>query len=140
MYGMHPKVWTKLWRCIFMAKKGQTQKKYNAEFKICVILDMRKHGLSYWETAKKYNLVTQSMGGAIDTLHRWKRIYLTEGAEGFMKERRGRIPKGGRPKKPLDKSVEEDLIAENQRLRMELEYLKKLSALVLAEEQEKNKK
>ena len=47
MYGMHPKVWTKLWRCIFMAKKGQTQKKYNAEFKICVILDMRKHGLSY---------------------------------------------------------------------------------------------
>ena len=40
----------------------------------------------------------------------------------------------------LDKSVEEDLIAENQRLRMEIEYLKKLSALVLAEEQEKNKK
>ena len=33
-----------------------------------------------------------------------------------------------------------DLIAENQRLKTELEYLKKLSALVLAEEQEKNKK
>ena len=57
-----------------------------------------------------------------------------------MKERRGRSAKGARPRKPLDKSVEEDLIAENQRLRMELEYLKKLSALVLAEEQEKNKK
>jgi len=38
------------------------------------------------------------------------------------------------------KYLEEDLIAENQRLRMELEYLKKLSALVLAEEQKNGKK
>ncbi len=58
-----------------------------------------------------------------------------------MKKRRGRGNKGktGRPPK-LDKKVEEDLVAENQRLRMEIEYLKKLSALVLAEEREKNKK
>ena len=61
-----------------------------------------------------------------------------------MKERRGRACKAngankGRPPK-LDKKVEEDLIAENQRLKMELEYLKKLSALVLAEEQKSSKK
>ena len=61
-----------------------------------------------------------------------------------MKERRGRgnplsDKKRGRPPK-LDKKVEEDLIAENQRLRMEIEYLKKLSALVLAEERENGKK
>ena len=56
-----------------------------------------------------------------------------------MTERRGR-KSTGRPKKPLSKSVEEDLIAENQRLRMEIEYLKKLDALVRKEEQEKNKK
>lgn len=123
-----------------MAKKGQTQKKYSAEFKLCVILDMREHGLSYHETVRKYELGNDESGGVRHMVQRWERIYLTEGAEGFMKERRGRSPKGGRPKKPLDKSVEEDLIAENQRLRMELEYLKKLSALVLAEEQEKNKK
>ena len=43
-----------------------------------------------------------------------------------------------RPPK-LDKKVEEDLIAENQRLRMEIEYIKKLSALVLAEERENGK-
>lgn len=123
-----------------MAKKGQTFKKYSAEFKLCVILDMREHGLSYHETVRKYELGNDESGGARHMVQRWERIYLTEGAEGFMKERRGRSPKGGRPKKPLDKSVKEDLIAENQRLRMELEYLKKLSALVLAEEQEKNKK
>ena len=55
-----------------------------------------------------------------------------------MKERRGRACKAsgtrkGRPPK-FDKKVEEDLIAENQRLRMEIDYLKKLCALVLAEE------
>ena len=47
--------------------------------------------------------------------------------------------KRGRPPK-LDKQVKEDLIAENQRLRMEIEYLKKLSALVLAEEQKNGKR
>ena len=35
--------------------------------------------------------------------------------------------------------VEEDLIAENQRLRMEIDYLKKLNALVLEEERQNRK-
>jgi len=61
-----------------------------------------------------------------------------------MKERRGRgnplsDKKRGRPPK-LDKKVEEDLIAENQRLRMEIEYLKKLDALVQKRLQEERKK
>ena len=60
-----------------------------------------------------------------------------------MKDNRGKLSangkKRGRPPK-LDKKVEEDLIAENQRLRMENEYLKKLNALVLAEERENGKK
>ena len=61
-----------------------------------------------------------------------------------MKERRGRACKAsgtrkGRPPK-FDKKVEEDLIAENQRLRMEIDHLKKLSALVLTEERKNGKK
>jgi hypothetical protein len=69
---------------------------------------------------------------------------LEEGAEGLMKERRGKSvitegKKRGRPPK-LDKQVEEDLIAENQRLRMEIEYLKKLDALVQKRLQEEKKK
>ena len=39
----------------------------------------------------------------------------------------------------LNKKIEEDLIAENQRLKSEMEYLK-LSALVIAEERENGKK
>ena len=125
-----------------MAKKGQKQKKYSAEFKIGVIMDMREHRLSYHETVRKYELGNDKQGGARLMLQRWERIYWDEGAEGLMKERRGRNNtngKRGRPPK-LEPKVEEDLIAENQRLRMEIEYLKKLSALVLAEEQKNGKK
>ena len=127
-----------------MAKKGQKQKRYSAEFKIGVIMDMREHRLNYHETVRKYGLGNDQTGGARTMLQRWERIYLEEGAEGLMKERRGKAcsasgTRRGRPPK-LDKKVEEDLIAENQRLRMEIEYLKKLSALVLAEERENGKK
>ena len=127
-----------------MDKTGRKNKVYSAEFKIRVIMDMREHRLSYHETVRKYELGNDKQGGARMMLQRWERIYLEEGAEGLMNERRGRACKAsgsnkGRPPK-LDRKVEEDLIAENQRLRMEIEYLKKLSALVLAEEQENGKK
>ena len=125
-----------------MAKKGLKQKKYSAEFKLGVIIDMRGHRLSYRETVRKYELGNDKQGGARRMLQRWERLYLEEGAEGLMKERRGKSNtssrRGRTPK--LDRKVEEDLIAENQRLRMEIEYLKKLSALVLAEERENGKK
>ena len=127
-----------------MSKTGRKNKVYSAEFKIGVIMDMREHHLSYHETVRKYELGNDQTGGARLMLQRWERIYLEEGAEGLMKERRGRAcsaggtRKGSSPK--LDKKVEEDLIAENQRLRMEIEYLKKLSALVLAEERKNGKK
>ena len=120
-----------------MRKKGTKNKVYSAEFKISVIMDMRENHLGYNEAERKYDLPHSR-------IQKWERIYLEEGAEGLMKERRGRACKAsgsnkGRPPK-LDRKVEEDLIAENQRLRMEIEYLKKLSALVLAEERENGKK
>ena len=61
-----------------------------------------------------------------------------EKLEGLAVERRGR-KSTGRPVK-LSKSVEEDLIAENQRLRAEVEYLKNLQALVLERERRQGKK
>ena len=138
-----------------MRKKGTKNKKYSPKYKIGVIMDLRENHLSYRETVRKY---WKTKTRAEEDNHRsqvknWERIYLEEGEAGFYIERRGRTtkmdnPKKGRPKKkPLNKQVENDLIAENQRLKEELEYLraeneyiKKLSALIAAEEQKKSKK
>ena len=71
-------------------------------------------------------------------IKRWERIYLEEGPEELAIERRGR--KNSSWSSKLSKAVEEDLIAENQRLRAENEYLKNLQALVLEEERRQRKK
>ena len=128
-----------------MKKTKRKNKVYSVKFKIGVIMDMREHHMNYNETIRKYwNVGRGQEHNYQKQLQLWERIYLEEGAEGLMKERRGRTfcangtRKGRLPK--LNKKVEEDLIAENQRLRMEIEYLKKLSALVLAGEQENGKR
>ena len=108
-------------------------------------MDMREHHMGYRETVRKY--WDESKGQEANyknAVQRWERIYVEEGAEGLMKGRRGRAcsasgTRKGRPHK-LGKKVEEDLIAENQRLRMEIEYLKKLDALVQKRLQEEKKK
>ncbi len=102
--------------------KGIPNKKYTAEFKIKVVETMRKEKLSYREAARQFEIPDHKM------VAKWERIYLEEGAEGLRIERRGRKSTGRPPK--LKKEVEEDLIAEVQRLRAENAYLKKLNALV----------
>ena len=116
-------------------------------------MDMRKNHLGYMETVRKYWGKEINANNYYHRVQRWERIYLEEGEAGFYIERRGRMtkmdnPKKGRPrKKPLNKQVENDLITElqklkeeNQYLRAENEYIKKLSALIAAEEQKKSKK
>ena len=93
-----------------------------------VVETMMREKLSYRETARQFD---------ISDAHRvisWERIYLTEGPEGL----RGRRSKGRAA--TLPKNVEEDLLAEVQRLRAENAYLKKLQALVLEEERHQSKK
>lgn len=92
---------------------------------------MQQEGLSYMETAARFEIRHKR-------IQDWERIYLTEGPEGFAVERRGR-KSTGRPRK-LSKEVEEDLLAEVQRLRAENEYLKKLQALVLEDERHQHRK
>ena len=62
-----------------------------------------------------------------------------KGRKALPVERRGRSSKG-RPPKQLPKQVEEDLLAEVQRLRAENDYLKNLQALVLEDERRQHKK
>ena len=110
--------------------KGVPNKKHSAEFKKHVIETMRAEGLSYRETARQFEVNDHKR------IMTWERIYLTEGADGFLIERRG---SKGRPPK-ISTTVEEDLISENQRLRTENAYLKNLQALVLENERHQRKK
>ena len=115
----------------FSMPKGIPNKRYTGEFKQQVIETMRNEGLSCIEIAERFGIAHQRVCD-------WERIYLTEGPEGFYIERRGR-GSTGRPRK-LPKEVEDDLLAENQRLKAELAYLKKLQALVSKREQRQKKK
>ena len=127
--------------------KGIPNKRYTPEFKKLVIETMLEEKLSYSEVIEtmleeKLSYSETVRRFDISDHHRiqnWERIYLTEGAEGLAVERRGRKHKGN-PKKQLPKQVEEDLLAEVQRLRAENEYLKNLQALVLERERRQGKK
>lgn len=112
--------------------KGVPNKRYTAEFKQKVVEAVLHEGLSYKEAERAYEIKGH------DCIQKWERIYLTEGPEGFAVERRGR-GSTGRPKK-LSQKVEEDLLAEVQRLRAENAYLKNLQALVLEDERRQRKK
>ena len=81
-----------------------------------VVETMKKEHLSIYATMQEFGINDHKI------IERWERIYLEEGPEGLSVERRGR-GSTGRPKK-LPKEVEEDLLAEVQRLRAENDYLK----------------
>lgn len=109
--------------------KGIPNARYAGAFKQQVVEDIQKNKLSQNQASITYE-VPRSV------IRLWERIYLEEGAQGLYVERGGRASaasgtKKGRPAK-LQKQVEEDLIAENQRLRAENDYLKNLHALVSA--------
>ena len=94
--------------------KGVPKPEYTGEFKQMVVETMRKEKLSQYQVSDRF-LVSRH------AVQQWERIYLEEGPEGLYIERRGR-KSTGRPKK-LKSEVEEDLIAEVQRLRAENELL-----------------
>ena len=113
--------------------KGVPNKRYTPELKRMVVETMKKEHLSIYAAMQEFGINDHKI------IERWERIYLEEGPEGLAIERRGRSSKG-RPPKQLPKQVEEDLLAEVQRLRAENDYLKNLQALVLEDERRRHKK
>ena len=111
--------------------KGVPNKRYTPEFKKLVIETMQEEKLSYSEACRRFEVNSR------DRIKSWEQIYLTEGPEGLAIERRGR---GSKDRPPKPKQVEEDLLAEVQRLRAENDYLKNLQALVLEDERRQRRK
>lgn len=114
--------------------RGVPRKHYTGEFKQQVVETMRAEKLSFREAAIRFEISDHK------SVAQWERIYLEESPEGLYVERRGRASGAQKGRKPkLGKNVEEDLIAEVQRLRAENDYLKKLNALVSQRVQQEKK-
>ena len=141
-FDMHPKSWTQQKGAFFMEKDVKTVFEYEAEFKKCVILDMLDNGLSIHEVVRKYWHVTakRDIDKYRSTVRAWKRIYAEKGENGLMRntisKRSVETILAPHPDKQKDSDLEK-LLAENEYLRMENAYLKKLRALILEEERQK---
>ena len=115
---------------------------YSAEFKLSVLHRMQQDGLSARQAIALFDI----RGGA-GVISAWKRRYHEQGLAGLQPKPRGR-PKtmvDSKPPKsvvPLqeDARSREDLVKENEYLRAEVAYLKKLRALRQAKEQAAQKK
>jgi len=119
--------------------KKSTQ--YSAEFKLSVLQCMWEEELSYRQVAAQFNI----RGGSI--LGMWERQYHEGGLDALRPKPRGRPKKMTMPESPTpapapqtDTRTLEDLRKENEYLRAEVAYLKKLDALVRAKQQAAQKK
>ncbi|QXE01244.1 helix-turn-helix domain-containing protein [Terribacillus sp. DMT04] len=100
---------------------------YSVQFKLDVLDFMKRTGASTVETALSYRIMNPSV------ISQWKITYEKEGIDALERPR-GRPSMSNKPKKKnkkMDKKMmsrEEELERENELLRLEVEYLKKLRA------------
>ena len=119
-----------------LTRKNQS---YSVDFKLMVLQTIDKEHLSLSETRLKFNIPTDSI------IIKWQRDFTNFGLEGLQPKAKGR-PKSmsnfKRKKRKSDKPLtrEEELLLENEALRCELDILKKLQALIQAEEKAKRLK
>ena len=110
--------------------------RYDGKFKQNVIEYMHQHHLSLIETAIHFNI------GKHSTVGEWEKIYYEKVPKWLYDKpcvTKKKMSTKSKKEKASKKS-EEDLIAENQQLKMENEYLKKLHALVQERIKRENKK
>ncbi|USK36764.1 helix-turn-helix domain-containing protein (plasmid) [Bacillus sp. F19] len=108
--------------------KKQHRETYSVQFKLDVLSFMKRTGSLETETALQFGLTNPPM------IASWKKAFLEGGAE-FLERPKGRPPMSDKTKKRQNKPTEETkmtyeqkLERENELLRLEVEYLKKLRA------------
>lgn len=107
---------------------------YSAQFKLSVLQHMWRNKLSFNQTAAVFDIRSWANVGI------WERQYHGGGLDALAPRPRGRVKKMPQspPSKPVeltpdDQRTREQLLKENEYLRAELAYLKKLDALIQAE-------
>lgn len=128
--------WVKLYRAHGADGLKKKFSHYSMQFRLEVIQRMRTDDLSNGDAAALFNIRSAGCIG------RWKRCYDAGGLEALTPRKRGRPKK--MPELPDIKTellpdaagrTHEELVTEVNQLRMEVAYLKKLRALVQAQQQ-----
>lgn len=132
-YGMPSATPIKRWVMAYKSQgmAGLTRKAgktvHPVQFKLDAIQFMLETGASYQETAVQFNLNNPAL------IAQWMNVFRIHGAEGLKPKLKGRPAMSGKPKKnrqteskPITRK--EALERENELLRLENTYLKKLKA------------
>ncbi|MFN8114892.1 MAG: transposase [Bacteroidia bacterium] len=115
----------------------RTNQAYSIDFKMGVLQTLNRDSLTLDEACQKFNIPSAS------TIIKWRDEYSKGGVASILNKPRGRpkIMEYKRAKKKSKKPLtrEEELLLENESLRAELDLLKKLQALIQAEQYKKRK-
>lgn len=125
--------WVATYRAHGVAGLQKKYSHYDARFKLTVLQRIATHSLSLRAAAARFDIRDAQR------IAQWKRQYDSGGIEALKPRRRGRPMK--QPNSPLipevpktgDARTRADLLKENDYLRMENAYLKKLDALIQAD-------
>ena len=108
-------------------QKKQIKQVHPVQFKLTVLNFMKRTGASYRDTMIEFKMNNPSV------IANWHRKFLDEGVEGLKEKKKGRPPmtkdkNTNSNNKERIVSREEELERENELLRLEITYLKKLRA------------
>ncbi|MEC1177374.1 transposase [Metasolibacillus meyeri] len=132
-YGISDKSIVRRWVRVYkeFGRNGLTVKKkkqfYSVQFKLDVLHFMKQTGASYLDTAIRFKMNNPSV------ITKWNSTFRKEGIKGLQEKVKGRPsmskkPKSISTKQEKEMSREEQLERENELLRLEVTYLKKLKA------------
>ncbi|ROH98373.1 transposase [Chryseobacterium sp. G0240] len=112
---------------------------YSLNFKVKVLKTIERENISQREACIRFDIAAQS------TVLNWQRDYEKSGILGLNNKPKGRpciMSDYKRKKRKSDKPLtrEEELLLENERLRAEIDFLKKLDALTLKKNKQRPSK